>query len=200
MPLDLKATLLKQAIVKTINNSVRLQYRLYDLNNQSMRDHDIEEIWQIDQDPEVMRFLTKGVITSRDVMQSIFIPRINSYTDTENGYGMWRVALASDNTCIGEIIARPMNFFTDSPHLHDIELGWRFIRKYWGNGYATEAAAHLMQEISKKPEVKHFSAMADPKNIASTQVMQKLGMQFVEHVVHKDPLGDTPVDIYRIDL
>jgi RimJ/RimL family protein N-acetyltransferase len=177
--------------------SSRLIYRLYDLDDEENFKSDIKEIFLIDQDPEVMKFITGGVATTRETLRNIFIPRIKSYTDVSYGYGMWRVALSETDECIGEIIVRPMNFFTDSPDYHDIELGWRFHQKFWGMGYATEAAQTIMDAISLRQEVTHFTAMADPRNEASINIMQKLGMEFVEQKIHKDPLGDTEVVIYK---
>nr|WP_136250385.1 GNAT family N-acetyltransferase [Ningiella ruwaisensis] len=182
--------------------SERLSYRLFEIDDVDKQSEnikkDIEEIWQIDQDPEVMRYLTGGKITSREDLHQIFLPRIRSYTNVGKGYGMWRVALKDTDECIGEIIARPMYFFSQAPHFHDIELGWRFTRKYWGKGYAYEAAKRIMDRLVQRQEVTQFTAIADTNNIASISIMKKLGMRFVEHRIHSDPLGETEVDVYRV--
>lgn len=181
-----------------MNNSQRLRYRLFDLTDSPTLESDVEEIFDIDQDPEVMHYLTGGVTTTREALYDIFIPRIKSYTDSEKGYGMWRVALPESDECIGELIVRPMHFFSEKPHYHDIELGWRFKKKAWGKGYATEAAKHLMMTLAARPEVTHFTAIADTENGASIAIMKKLGMTFVSHGIHEDPLGDVEVDTYRV--
>lgn len=180
-----------------MQNSSRLQYRLFDVSNNSANCNDKQELWEIDQDPEVMRYITGGVITSWKSLETVFIPRIMSYTNADKGYGVWRVALANTDEFIGQIIVRPMHFFNETPHFHDIELGWRFKRAFWGQGYATEAAVHLMQYMAQRPEVTHISAIAEPENTASTNIMQKLGMKFIHHGIHSDPLGDMAVDLYR---
>jgi RimJ/RimL family protein N-acetyltransferase len=184
-----------------VSTSNRLQYRLFNVDEHSSESQtDIEEIFAIDQDPMVMKYLTNGKTTTRDTLDNIFIPRIHSYTNREKGYGMWRVSLKENDACIGELIVRPMHFYSDSPHFHDIELGWRFIRKSWGHGYATEAALHMMRYLQANKTITSFSAIADTNNRASISVMKKLGMQFIKNYLHSDPLGDSQVDLYRIDV
>lgn len=178
----------------------RLTYRLFDVSEQSLTPQDLEEIWTIDQDPQVMQFINGGKKTTREELHEVYVPRLLSYTNKDTGYGMWRVALADTDDCIGEIIVRPMHFFSDSPDYHDLELGWRFKRACWGKGYATEAARYVMQKMSQRAEVKSFCAIADTDNAASIGIMKKLGMTFVEHTIHQDPLGDFDVDVYRIVL
>ena len=55
------------------------------------------------------------------------------------------------------------------------ELGWIVNRKYWGNGFATEAAKILVEYFSKRGR-RRFTAHADTENTASFKVMEKLGM------------------------
>ncbi|MGQ8365492.1 GNAT family N-acetyltransferase [Glaciecola sp. 1036] len=184
----------------TVPNSARLAYRLFNLDDVHTASQDLDDIWQVDQDPEVMKYLTNGVTTSKEVLKNVYIPRLKSYTDIDKGFGMWRISLADCDTFIGELIMRPMHFGSDNPHQHDIELGWRFIRKYWGQGYATEAADHLMRWKAQDPIVKRFSAIADTNNKASTAIMKKLGMRFITHEIHQDPLGDVEVDRYSLDV
>ncbi len=56
------------------------------------------------------------------------------------------------------------------------ELGWIINKKYWGNGFAFEAAEALVQYFNKNMKVTHFIAHCDTENIASYKVMEKLGM------------------------
>lgn len=56
------------------------------------------------------------------------------------------------------------------------ELGWIINKKYWGNGFAYEAAKALMDYVKSKRKVNHFLAHCDTENTASYRVMEKLGM------------------------
>lgn len=56
------------------------------------------------------------------------------------------------------------------------ELGWIINKKYWGNGYITEAARELMNFAVKELKVSKLIARCDSENIGSYRVMEKLGM------------------------
>ena len=55
------------------------------------------------------------------------------------------------------------------------ELGWIINRKYWGKGFAAEAAKRLVDYFSKRGR-RRFIAHCDTENTASFKVMEKLGM------------------------
>lgn len=56
------------------------------------------------------------------------------------------------------------------------ELGWILNKKYWGNGYAYEAAKAVVAFAAGELDVTHFVAHCDSENVASFRVMEKLGM------------------------
>ena len=56
------------------------------------------------------------------------------------------------------------------------ELGWILNKRYWGNGYAYEAANALIEFASRTLGIKRFIAMCDSGNTASYKIMEKLGM------------------------
>lgn len=58
----------------------------------------------------------------------------------------------------------------------EAELGWIINKKYWGMGFATEAARALIDHLSKEHDINAFVAHCDGENHASYKVMEKLGM------------------------
>lgn len=176
--------------VKVID-SERLTYRL-------LGSDDAELLYELDQDPEVMRFISDGVLTSKDKILNVFMPRLMSYTDPTQGWGMWGVFSKISGDYLGWILVRPMHFFSETPQFDDIELGWRFKQQSWGKGIATEAAKKIMDTLQEQTDIKIFSAIAVTENYASIRIMQKLGMTFVSSGIHKDPLGDMHVDTYSL--
>lgn len=176
-----------------IKNSERLCYEL-------MGPNDAELLFQLDQDVEVMRFINGGKMTSREDVDKVFLPRMLSYTNLEKGWGLWKVTVVKTNQYIGWILVRPLDFFGDHPQWDNLELGWRFMQKSWGHGYATEAAQHTMQSLNKKGVAKHFSAIVLPDNLASIGIMKKLGMKYIKTYLNKDPLGDIEVAYYEIQF
>ncbi len=164
-----------------IQSSERLDYQLMDKD-------DAELLFELDQDPEVMRYLNGGKAPSLDEIKTVWVPRMESYTNTEKGWGLWKVVTRDKNAFIGWILLRPMDYFSEAPKLHDIEIGWRFMQKSWGKGYATEAANHLAEHVFiAQPDVKYLSAIADKENAASVAIMKKMGMSFVKQEPNLDP-------------
>lgn len=176
-----------------IINSDRLSFQPIDKN-----DH--EFLFQLDQDPEVMRFINGGEMTSKEDIINLSIPRLYKYKNTEKGWGLWKVTILATGQEIGWILVRPMDFFSSKPIWHDIELGWRFMRSTWGKGYATEAAFHIQQVLAINPENQAFSAVAMPENAGSIAVMKKMGMKYIKSYTHSDSqLGDLDVVLYRME-
>lgn len=176
-----------------ITSSNRLNYKLID-------ESDSEFLYLLDQDPEVMRYINGGVKTTREDIVNKFMPRHNAYKNIDKGWGLWKVTITETKDSIGWILVRPMDFFSDRPIWHDIELGWRFLQSTWGKGYASEAAIHIQQALAKQPENKIFSAIAMHDNAGSIAVMKKVGMEYVKSYTHSDSqLGDLDVVLYSME-
>ncbi len=176
-----------------IDDSERLSYSV-------MTPADAELMYQLDQDVEVMHFINGGTLTSRQDIEKVYMPRMQSYTNRDEGWGIWKVMLKHENTFVGWILVRPMDFFGEHPENDNLELGWRFSRDSWGKGYATEAALCIKNALVKLGNIKKLSAIAIEENTASTNIMTKLGMRFIKKDIHKDPLGDDFVVFYEVDV
>lgn len=176
-----------------IKPSERLSYRL-------MTDCDADLLFILDQDPAVMEHINNGKPTSRAEIDEIFMPRMMAYRNPDKGWGLWQVNTLADDDFIGWILVRPMNYFSDERDDKDIELGWRFMQKSWGNGYATEAAKAVMTALQQQVGYTKFSAVAVPDNIGSIRMMEKLDMQYQKTALYKDPLGDLEAVYYSVTL
>lgn len=181
-----------------IADSARLSFRLMDGN-------DAQLLFELDQDPEVMRYLSGGVATTMEQIEQRMLPRMMAYRDPMLGYGIWQVTTRDDceqlpGRYIGWILVRPMGFFTEQPQLDNLELGWRFQRQSWGYGFASEAAAAVAAGVASHSTVRAVSALAVPDNLPSIAVMKKLGMQFVRQGLHHDPMWAAEVVVYQKNL
>jgi RimJ/RimL family protein N-acetyltransferase len=97
----------------------------------------------------------------------------------ERGWGFW--CLEIDGNCAGFTGLNVPNF--EAPFLPAIEIGWRMLPRYWGRGYASEAARLALDYgfgILKAAEVVAFTAVG---NLRSRAVMERIGMQ-------RDAAGD----------
>jgi RimJ/RimL family protein N-acetyltransferase len=67
-----------------------------------------------------------------------------------------------------------------------LEIGWRLMPAYQGNGYATEAGQAAMDFGFNVVGVDYLCAVANPENLASQKVMQRLGMHYGGVQTHYD--------------
>jgi len=178
--------------------SKRLSYQL-------MTPADAGLLFQLDQDEDVMRYINGGIKTSKEDIERIFVPRMQSYTNEQEGWGLWQVKVAENQEFIGWILIRPMAFFCKTPELNNLEIGWRFHRSSWGKGYATEAAKQVMmtlieQDVCNESKLKKFTAIAKQDNKASINIMKKLGMKYTKTEFYDDPLINDEVVFYQFTL
>ncbi|GAW95687.1 MULTISPECIES: GNAT family N-acetyltransferase [Colwellia] len=176
-----------------INNSERLKFRLMDAQ-------DAQALWQIDQDPQVMKYLNGGKPTSMAQVNNVFIPRMEQYRDDKLGWGIWQVSDKLTDEYLGWVLIRPMAFFTDAANDKDLELGWRFFQSTWGKGYATEAAIAVKNAVVANTDISHVSALAVADNAGSISVMKKMGMSFVRAYLHQDAIGDFDAVHYQMSV
>lgn len=61
---------------------------------------------------------------------------------------------------------------------HEFGLAYHIAKKYWGKGFATEAAKAVVDLAFKIPEIVRISADALTTNEASSRVLEKIGMKY----------------------
>lgn len=176
-----------------IENSKRLSYRLMTLDDGRL-------LYELDQDPQVMKYISGGILTTMESIQNVMLPRLKAYLNAEKGWGIWQVNRLNDKQYIGWILVRPLGFFTGKLQADNLELGWRFKAHSWGQGYASEAADHVLQSFAKHKKIKRFSAIADPNNLASIKVMKKIKMTYIKTFLNNDPLFSQEVAYYERNL
>ncbi len=91
----------------------------------------------------------------------------------QHGFALWAVELRATHEMIG---VTGLMHLADGP---EIEVGYRFLRKHWGSGYATEAALAAIQFGLDELRLERIVAVTHPTNRASRHVMEKCGMTFV---------------------
>lgn len=63
---------------------------------------------------------------------------------------------------------------------NELEVGYAIAKQFWNRGFASEAAARIIEYAFENLKPDKIVAVADPKNSASRRVMEKLGMKFVQ--------------------
>lgn len=108
-------------------------------------------------------FPHKSIRQTRDFVEKI----ISEYTAESPDF--YELAVCLEGKMIGHV---SMYMLDDGA-----ELAWIICKKYWGMGYATEAARGLMKYGREEMGITRFCAMCDYRNEASRKVIEKLGMK-----------------------
>lgn len=66
----------------------------------------------------------------------------------------------------------------------EIELGYRYARRFWGNGYATEAGREMLRWGLEDLGLPYVGSCVDQRNMVSDRVLQKLGFAYLRSVDH----------------
>ncbi len=130
-------------------------------------------LFQLDSDPEVMRFISKGVPTPREMFEIVYLPRMMAWQNQSPPRGFWAAHLRATSEFIGWFHLRP-----DKITPEEMELGYRLKRSAWGRGLATEGSRALIEKAFREWGYEKISARTLPDNLASRRVMEKTGLTF----------------------
>ena len=133
---------------------------------------DTQLLIDLNSDPEVTRYTGDGEVKdieeSKRILIDIILPQY------PNKIGRWAVHIKSTNEFIGWC---GLKFLVES---NEIDIGYRFFKKHWSKGYATESAKAVLDYGVNTLKLKNIIALAAKKNTASINVLKKLGMTYLE--------------------
>ena len=142
---------------------------------------DLDHLYALDNDPEVMRYINGGTPTPRAVIEREILPSFLRYAGGRPGFGFWAAVQKAGlkeagGEWLGWFSLRPSS---DAPG--QAILGYRLRRAVWGQGYATEGARALIRLAFSEQGVLRVVATTYQDNLASRRVMEKLGLTLVRH-------------------
>lgn len=132
---------------------------------------DARDMFRLNSDPEVIRYTGDAPFESEAAARD-FLTRYDHYE--RYGYGRWAVLSAADGQFLGWCGLR------FSEELQGVDLGFRFFRHCWGQGYATEAAAACADYGLGALGISTLWGRAMTLNTASIRVLEKIGFIFVK--------------------
>jgi RimJ/RimL family protein N-acetyltransferase len=136
---------------------------------------DVDNLLELEGDPEVMRFLTGGKPTPRDVIQNETLPRFRHYYERFGGFGFWAATEKATGQFLGWFEFRP----PEGGCPGEVELGYRLRKSAWGKGYATEGSRALIHKGFTELGVRRVVAQTMAVNVASRRVLEKAGLRLV---------------------
>ena len=135
---------------------------------------DLEHIYELDNDPDVMRFINGGVTTPRQVIRDVLMPGFLRYDSRNPVHGFWAVIEKQSKDFLGWVSFRPVG--SDPAEL---TIGFRFRKAAWGRGFAAEAASALIHRGFSDMGVQRVIATTYQDNWRSQRLLERLGMTLV---------------------
>ena len=151
-------------------------------------ENDVDNLFNLNGDPAVMRYLTGGRPTPREEIRDQILPFHLGVYGRLDRLGTW----AAESTATGEFLG--WFHFRPGPDadITNIELGYRLRRPAWNRGYATEGSRALISRGFTELGVERVFAHTMTLNAASRHVLEKCGLTLVgtfpydgrSHVAH----------------
>ncbi|HEV2059035.1 MAG TPA: GNAT family N-acetyltransferase [Solirubrobacteraceae bacterium] len=139
-------------------------------------DDDLEQLHAVlYSDVDAMRLLGGP----RDLSGTRFALERSMTQQDVSGFSFWPVIERESGLLVGEAGLFPL-----SPDGPDVALGYAFGARWWGRGYATEAARAVIAEAFGPLGMDRLVAITREANHGSRHVLEKLGfrMEGVRHV------------------
>jgi 3-dehydroquinate dehydratase/shikimate dehydrogenase len=134
------------------------------------REEDLDSLARLNADSRVMEFFLNSLTREESAA------RMEVYTQhiQDHGWGLWAVSVPNISDFIGWIGLWPIGF--EAHFTPAIEVGWRLLPEFWGQGYATEGARAALEYGFETLKLDEIVSITVPANLRSRRVMEKLGM------------------------
>jgi RimJ/RimL family protein N-acetyltransferase len=138
-------------------------------------DNDVDNLFNLNSDPAVMRYLTGGTPTPREKIRDEILPFHLAVYGRLDRLGTWAAESSVTGEFLGWFHFRP----GEDADLTNIELGYRLVRPAWNKGYATEGSRALISRGFTELGVERVFAHTMTLNAASRHVLEKCGLTLV---------------------
>lgn len=144
------------------------------------RNEDATFMVDLNSDPEVTAYTPDGPLPGPEVAQIIIQSLRQQFL--EKKIGRFIVEEPKTKRAIGWCGLKWLE------ETDEIDLGFRFLKEFWGKGIATETARTCLSYGFNQLHFSRITAKVLPQNIASIKVLKKLGMREIGKVEED---GDT---------
>jgi len=152
---------------------------------------DADFIMKLVNEPSFIQNIGDRKVRSIEGSKEYIASRITA-SYNKNGHGLYLVELKNSDTPIGMcgLVKRDTLQFAD--------VGFALLPEYWNKGYAVESAKGVLSYAKNKLKMKRIFGIALPSNIASTRVLEKIGLKYIE--TKKFPDDEAPLAVYAIEF
>jgi ribosomal-protein-alanine N-acetyltransferase len=147
---------------------------------------DTENFFLLNSDEDVMRYIR--ATKSKEECNAFLKKAIESYKINPL-MGRWAADEKTTGKFVGSFAIIPIE------GSEDIQLGYAFLKEYWGKGFASELTKAGLGYYFKNTNAEHIYAIAEEANIASHKVLLK--NSFVQDGTKKEEGKELLKFIYR---
>ncbi|MGY8846628.1 MAG: GNAT family N-acetyltransferase [Bacteroidia bacterium] len=141
---------------------------------------DAESFYLLNLDKEVMKYTGEKLFDNIEKSKE-FLENYDHYE--KYGFGRWAVINKENDEFLGWCGLK----FTEK--LNEYDIGFRFFKKYWNKGYATESAKSCINYGINKLKMTEILGRAMKDNIASIKVLEKIGLQYKKNFDFEGSIG-----------
>ena len=131
---------------------------------------DVDELHRLWTDPQVRKFLWDDIAIPRE--RAVAVVRSSLESFAKHGFGQWCIYKKESDSLAGFCGLR---FFGER---NEIEILYALRPVLWGRGLAVEAASAVLKFGFTECGLDCIYAGADPPNVTSVRVIERLGMKF----------------------
>lgn len=137
------------------------------------KEGDIHPYSEIVRDEEVMKYIGNGSAQSWEEAESYVKDCIQCFAI--NKWSRFAVELKETKEFIG--------FCGFKRYNNQLDLGWRYGKKHWGQGYGYEAARLTLNFANKQRHFPKIVCISYPENVRSIRIINKIGFLFEKEIV-----------------
>lgn len=141
---------------------------------------DVDNLYELNSDPAVMRYLSNEGPTPRQVIRDKIIPFWLAFYERGDGFGYWVAQTRAGGGFLGW-------FHLRADTGDGVELGYRLLRSAWGQGYATEGSLALIAAVFTDLGADRVFARTMTVNAGSRRVMEKCGLTLARTYRNQHP-------------
>ena len=143
---------------------------------------------ELSTDPEVMRYV--GGPRSAERCETELADISRQYADI--GYGMLAIERREDGAFLGIC-----GLSIEQWYPNDLQIGWRLFQRYWGCGYAREAAL-VWRDHAFSRDIDRLISISDVPNTRSHRLMQRIGLSYDHTATLSDDHETFDAHIYAL--
>jgi len=149
----------------TIFQTNRLLIRPLHLN-------DFKSFHEMQGNLNVMRYTTGRAQTEEEDLTSLK-DCISKYDQSDNNFWIWAIERKADQVFVGTVALIVNEDGED-------EVGFRFLEKYWGNGYGQEAADALFKYAFEEKNIETLVAYVFVDNVGSIKIIERADFKLIK--------------------